>query len=150
MSQMSIGFYNLIIIVIHIQCPAACIRLEAKSYVFCISDQIYRLSLVDGPIAVSYTHLDVYKRQDLTANRKIIQKEDLERLLRNEVKLQNYVDPVSYTHLDVYKRQQLYGIQIGDKDSEAYLNRIKEETKRTEQEIREAEMCIRDSSTTYI
>ena len=33
---------------------------------------------------------------------------------------------------------QLYGIQIGDKDSEAYLNRIKEETKRTEQEIREA------------
>ena len=29
---------------------------------------------------------------DLTANRKIIQKEDLERLLRNEVKLQNYVD----------------------------------------------------------
>ena len=31
---------------------------------------------------------------------------------------------------------QLYGIQIGDKDSEAYLNRIKEETKRTEQEIR--------------
>ena len=25
---------------------------------------------------------------------------------------------------------QLYGIQIGDKDSEAYLNRIKEETKR--------------------
>ena len=29
---------------------------------------------------------------DLTANRKIIQKEELERLLRNEVKLQNYVD----------------------------------------------------------
>ena len=33
---------------------------------------------------------------------------------------------------------QLYGIQIGDKDSEAYLNRIKEETGKTEQEIREA------------
>ena len=32
---------------------------------------------------------------------------------------------------------QLYGIQIGDKDSEAYLNRIKEETGKTEQEIRE-------------
>lgn len=31
---------------------------------------------------------------------------------------------------------QLYGIQIGDKDSEAYLNRIKEETGKTEQEIR--------------
>ena len=33
---------------------------------------------------------------------------------------------------------QLYGIQIGDKDSQAYLDRIKEETGRTEQEIREA------------
>lgn len=33
---------------------------------------------------------------------------------------------------------QLYGIQIGDKDSEAYLNRIKEETGKTEQEIQEA------------
>ncbi len=31
---------------------------------------------------------------------------------------------------------QLYGIQIGDKDSEAYLNRIKEETGKTELEIR--------------
>lgn len=33
---------------------------------------------------------------------------------------------------------QLYGIQIGDKDSEAYLSRIKEETGKTEQEIRKA------------
>lgn len=33
---------------------------------------------------------------------------------------------------------QLYGIQIGDKDSEAYLNRIKEETGKTELEIQEA------------
>ena len=33
---------------------------------------------------------------------------------------------------------QLYGIQTSDKDSEAYLNRIKEETGKTEQEIREA------------
>ena len=30
---------------------------------------------------------------------------------------------------------QLYGIQTGDKGSEAYLNRIKEETGKTEQEI---------------
>lgn len=29
---------------------------------------------------------------DLTANGKMIQKEDIERLLRNEVKLQSYVD----------------------------------------------------------
>ena len=30
---------------------------------------------------------------------------------------------------------QLYGIQTSDKDSEAYLNRIKEETGKTEQEL---------------
>lgn len=33
---------------------------------------------------------------------------------------------------------QLYGIQTGDKDSEAYLNRVKDETGKTEQEIQEA------------
>lgn len=33
---------------------------------------------------------------------------------------------------------QLYGIQIGDRDSQAYLDRIKKETGRAEQEIREA------------
>lgn len=33
---------------------------------------------------------------------------------------------------------QLHGIHIGDKDSEAYLNRIMEETGKTEEEIREA------------
>ena len=38
---------------------------------------------------------------------------------------------------------QLYGIQTGDKGSEAYLNRIKEETGKTEQEIREAASITR-------
>lgn len=33
---------------------------------------------------------------------------------------------------------QLYGIQTGDKDSEAYLERIREETRKTEEEIRTA------------
>ena len=33
---------------------------------------------------------------------------------------------------------QLYGIRTGDKDSEAYLRRIREETGKTEEEIREA------------
>ena len=33
---------------------------------------------------------------------------------------------------------QLYGIQIGDKDSEAYLHRIQEETGKSEEEIRKA------------
>ena len=47
--------------------------------------------------AVSYTHLDVYKRQTLEA-------------LRPPKTNQNgihYVKPVSYTHLDVYKRQDI-------------------------------------------
>ena len=56
-------------------------------------------------MAVSYTHLDVYKRQEL--------KECLFCLRRNEMMFDLEVDtdliePVSYTHLDVYKRQLLY------------------------------------------
>ena len=47
-------------------------------------------------ITVSYTHLDVYKRQELES----IAKE-------NRVCLRyEGVVPVSYTHLDVYKRQR--------------------------------------------
>ena len=48
-------------------------------------------------IAVSYTHLDVYKRQawDIT----------IREFTRHSVIIENCCDPVSYTHLDVYKRQ---------------------------------------------
>lgn len=48
---------------------------------------------IDSALFGTIFHLSaqlVYK--DLTANRKTIRKEDLEELLRNEVKLQNYVD----------------------------------------------------------
>ena len=59
------------------------------------------------PGAVSYTHLDVYKRQVL--NRSLLAElalksgEKIGHLLHLE-RLQQ-ITPVSYTHLDVYKRQ---------------------------------------------
>ena len=74
------------------------------------------------PIAVSYTHLDVYKRQALmrmhltrVISRYMIWRvlieclfaymADLERMVACKVHLKCYMFPVSYTHLDVYKRQ---------------------------------------------
>ena len=52
---------------------------------------------------VSYTHLDVYKRQvyELVAGRM------LETFSGACVKENTFLTPVSYTHLDVYKRQGL-------------------------------------------
>ena len=52
---------------------------------------------------VSYTHLDVYKRQDETH----FSRGDVEQALRAaDVVIERvYRTPVSYTHLDVYKRQ---------------------------------------------
>ena len=49
---------------------------------------------VDHP--VSYTHLDVYKRQVLAADERALAVIDAFAL---------GLEPVSYTHLDVYKRQ---------------------------------------------
>ena len=50
---------------------------------------------------VSYTHLDVYKRQPLRC---------FHRQVYSPVHTPpgHFVTPVSYTHLDVYKRQMLY------------------------------------------
>ena len=73
-----------------------------------------------GEQAVSYTHLDVYKRQELNAsirekldayNARKFQKKECSRLslfLGEEMPLLAPLPatPVSYTHLDVYKRQQ--------------------------------------------
>ena len=78
-------------------------------------------------IAVSYTHLDVYKRQNrrrekrnasLAFKNRRLERQDLELALRsdlsnlwqayrNNLQLLNLErqNPVSYTHLDVYKRQ---------------------------------------------
>ena len=46
---------------------------------------------------VSYTHLDVYKRQVQVIGKKIV--------LYKEQFFCRSPEPVSYTHLDVYKRQ---------------------------------------------
>ena len=55
---------------------------------------------------VSYTHLDVYKRQEQEAEAK---REEQARQDRYQGILDRFIsegnEPVSYTHLDVYKRQ---------------------------------------------
>ena len=53
---------------------------------------------IDAIKAVSYTHLDVYKRQALAYANPVISGKQL---------LQHDIVPVSYTHLDVYKRQMI-------------------------------------------
>ena len=65
--------------------------------------------------AVSYTHLDVYKRQDKTEAKRAAKKppglaKKAVRGARTEAWFYVHnkiheVEPVSYTHLDVYKRQ---------------------------------------------
>ena len=54
----------------------------------------------DSRIAVSYTHLDVYKRQERMMDAAF---SSIEGLTGN--KLWSEAGTVSYTHLDVYKRQ---------------------------------------------
>ena len=62
-------------------------------------------------ITVSYTHLDVYKRQDYVIEHLA---DDDAVLVIDETgflkqgKASCGVAPVSYTHLDVYKRQELF------------------------------------------
>ncbi|WP_459448082.1 hypothetical protein [Erwinia amylovora] len=65
---------------------------------FCISSSAAMLS---DNVAVSYTHLDVYKRQELKSLFGITPREFK--------KIEGFLDEeaVSYTHLDVYKRQEL-------------------------------------------
>ena len=54
--------------------------------------------------AVSYTHLDVYKRQvDIIITTALIPGKPAPRLITAE--MVQSMKPVSYTHLDVYKRQ---------------------------------------------
>ena len=70
-------------------------------------------------IPVSYTHLDVYKRQVHVKvySEKIVILYGKEKVVSHQrsycggdwcIKLEHYLrTPVSYTHLDVYKRQEL-------------------------------------------
>ena len=67
-------------------------------------------------MAVSYTHLDVYKRQGITSFEmapQFVSADDrtfLDSVIQNGYAFTDRYDlaTVSYTHLDVYKRQQLY------------------------------------------
>ena len=59
--------------------------------------------MIASKIPVSYTHLDVYKRQDLDCGHCADK-------IQNAVKKIDgvtSVSAVSYTHLDVYKRQHI-------------------------------------------
>ena len=53
------------------------------------------------PFPVSYTHLDVYKRQSVNG----LVTYDNGSGTKADIGAKLYIIPVSYTHLDVYKRQ---------------------------------------------
>ena len=62
-------------------------------------------------VAVSYTHLDVYKRQSIqyennTISIKVIGIYTVINTPKTQVSDGYYKEAVSYTHLDVYKRQK--------------------------------------------
>ena len=80
-----------------------------------------KLSTGTGSRAVSYTHLDVYKRQAMrlySAALDLADEHKYDKLakasLTNLASL--YVVSVSYTHLDVYKRQELLSILKKNKE----------------------------------
>ena len=59
-------------------------------------------------ISVSYTHLDVYKRQEQKLHPEDLREADVD--LSSVLKFNGHIEtiqPVSYTHLYVYKRQHL-------------------------------------------
>ena len=72
---------------------------------------------------VSYTHLDVYKRQGLCL---IFKNGKKRRFYMRKWPKKYFLDalaPVSYTHLDVYKRQLLeYRFHMFQSDSNQYVN----------------------------
>ena len=59
-----------------------------------------------SPEAVSYTHLDVYKRQTPSWEASTPITSAAPPLAALRAKAPVWVKPVSYTHLDVYKRQK--------------------------------------------
>ena len=82
-----------------------------------ITQTIQQIELLDSQLqTVSYTHLDVYKRQRYVKDHFIDYDEYVQASLEDFLNLQNGLfivnvsndsstEPVSYTHLDVYKRQ---------------------------------------------
>ena len=73
-----------------------------------IFGRLYGMTAFSNIIAVSYTHLDVYKRQILyMANNNEIERRRTFAIIAHPDagKTSLTEKPVSYTHLDVYKRQ---------------------------------------------
>ena len=78
------------------------------------SNERIRFRLKNGLEPVSYTHLDVYKRQIQTTLTRVMDPNEYDSLLNTLVASFSNINseiivfsPVSYTHLDVYKRQPL-------------------------------------------
>ena len=73
---------------------------------------IGRLNAMTGKTSVSYTHLDVYKRQPTVTCRPFERKLFLtvrgKILPCEKIGQEHAIGSVSYTHLDVYKRQLCY------------------------------------------
>ena len=71
-----------------------------------VGDEIVRA--LDGLDSVSYTHLDVYKRQveGCYIDEKIVDSSELK--LREHSELLQGMTPVSYTHLEDYRRLSEY------------------------------------------
>ena len=82
------------------------------------------LGATDTP--VSYTHLDVYKRQQDDCVRKNPFNFKLSEIIENDTKEKVALteEPVSYTHLDVYKRQFI-GIALSNFTRLPCLNRLR-------------------------
>ena len=72
-------------------------------------DPLVAFGLRHAPGAVSYTHLDVYKRQELNM---ALALQDAGRFRINVFKQRG--EAVSYTHLDVYKRQAMLELPSAD------------------------------------
>ena len=96
---------------------------EIMKFLTIVTTIFMPLTLIAG--SVSYTHLDVYKRQvynyveeNYSVDASLFEHYGSYFLASNN-------DAVSYTHLDVYKRQDLYRIGMA-KSGISYQNRAKE------------------------
>ena len=82
------------------------LHLTLDSSTCCLKNSIIILPQTCGVVTVSYTHLDVYKRQDLCIG--CTQCTGICPEVFQMTGILAVAVPVSYTHLDVYKRQMLY------------------------------------------
>ena len=101
----------------------ACGKIRQRLAFSCRGQRRARRSICSGNVprashlrTVSYTHLDVYKRQALYGVNRLIEEKQkdkdalgsvptTEKEIRCAEELSDQIKAVSYTHLDVYKRQ---------------------------------------------